>query len=143
MKKVYLAKSNRVNPENTMRVREILKAHKCEIKEFAGGTYSNKDVIESDILLVIPESVTGPTEAIIGRGLYGQIEDFAMTNGIKNAYIVFNLLSNDFQVCEVVRIEKLEKAGTKEQWINYGKVFFREQMKGIDTVIELKIDEML
>ena len=142
MKQVYLAKSNRANPENTMRARDILKNLQCEIKEFAGGQYSNKDVIESDILIVIPENILSGSEAIIGRGLYSQIEDFAATNHINNAYVLFNLLSNDFHVCEIVRIEKLN-TGAKEQWINYGKVFFKEDVKSIDKVIEPRISEML
>lgn len=86
--KIYLAKSNRANPNIVSEVREILKQMpNVEIVEYVGGKYSNQPLIESDYLIIVPETVSDINEAIptsinIGKGLNSQIVEFPLKPNI-------------------------------------------------------------
>lgn len=84
--KVYLSKSNACDFRTYKKVRELLETLDCEILEFSGGTYSNKDVLRSDMMVVIPPDYLSRTrhgdaqKVKIGRGQYDQIHDFLVKN---------------------------------------------------------------
>ena len=79
--KVYLAKSNRANPDHVMAVRETLNRFDVEIVEFKGGAYTHKPLLACDMLIVVPEFDEDNDEenqewVNIGKGLHEQIEAF-------------------------------------------------------------------
>lgn len=79
--KVYLAKSNKANPDLVMEVRKILSKYDVDIIEYKGGTYTNKPLLECDYLFIVPDSNNveyddGFINTRIGKGLYNQIFDF-------------------------------------------------------------------
>ncbi len=83
MKKVYLAKSNRANPNLVSRVRQTLSNFDVEIVEYTGGTFSHDELLGCDELIVIPDVSTGETDMYdefhqidIGKGLYEQMDSF-------------------------------------------------------------------
>lgn len=85
MKKVYLAKSNRSNPNLVMKVRELLFQYDIEIVEFTGGEYSSKPLLSCDYLIIVPELpvdnlVIDVDNVIIGKGLFTQIREFYAFN---------------------------------------------------------------
>lgn len=95
MKRVYIAKSNRANPNLVSAVRQTLSKFDVEIVEFTGGTYSH-DLLEScEELYVIPDlsevyedDFVGFWSVPIGKGLYEQIEHFSGYNGGTEVFIV-------------------------------------------------------
>ncbi|HEY4065153.1 MAG TPA: hypothetical protein VGM30_24785 [Puia sp.] len=86
MTKVYLAKSNRADPDEVAKVRKYLQTLDCEVKEFQGGKYTNNDLLTSDILLMVGEEVPELDELLVGKGLYTQLTDFAQKNWDFNEY---------------------------------------------------------
>lgn len=95
MKRVYIAKSNRANPNLVSAVRQTLSKFDVEIVEFTGGAYSH-DLLEScEELYVIPDlseayedDFVGFWSVSIGKGLYEQIEHFSGYNGGSEVFIV-------------------------------------------------------
>lgn len=86
MKKIYLAKSNRANPNLVSKVRETLSKFNVEIIEYTGGQYSHNSLLQCDELIVIPD-ISEAFENMstyshqwlcpIGKGLYEQISMFS------------------------------------------------------------------
>lgn len=81
--KIYLAKSNRANPDHVMLVRDILSKFDVEIVEFSGGPYSHKPLLQCDMLVVLPELsddnrgiVENEEWVNLGKGLFEQIRAF-------------------------------------------------------------------
>ncbi len=75
--KVYLAKSNRSNPDDVSRVRTILSKFDVDIVEFTGGQYTNEQLLECDYLFVVPElDNLSQDRAVLGKGLHNQVSDF-------------------------------------------------------------------
>lgn len=139
MKQVYFAKSNRANPEKMASVRQTLKGLDCIIKEFEGGQYSNKDLIESDILVMLPETMLDSTTASVGKGLASQLEDFRMTNGVDHIFIVHSVSPGNLMVSKFVRLEITDQ----RSWTNTGKVHFREEPNNIEKFLDRKISQVL
>ena len=94
MKRVYLAKSNRANPNLVSRVRQTLSLFDVQIVEFTGGAYTHDLLLSCDELYVIPDL----TEAYhddydcswsvsIGKGLYEQIKAFSEKHNHNNIFI--------------------------------------------------------
>jgi hypothetical protein len=81
--KVYLAKSNRANPDVVSSVRQTLSKYDVEVVEFKGGTYSHKQLLECDIMVIVPTTDTIWREEgiILGKGLYEQLEAFDDASG--------------------------------------------------------------
>lgn len=81
-KKVYLAKSNRANPDLVSRVRQMLSKFDVEIVEHTGGGYTHNLLLSCDELIVIPDlSDFKKTDeelwvTTIGKGLFEQIIQF-------------------------------------------------------------------
>lgn len=101
MKRVYLAKSNRANPNLVSAVRQTLSKFNVQIVEFTGGTYSH-DLLETcDELYVIPDlndsfddEYCGYWSVPIGKGLYEQIEWFKGYSGGGEVFIVTSFGEN-------------------------------------------------
>jgi hypothetical protein len=79
--KVYLAKSNRANPNLVTKVRQTLSSFQIEIVEYTGGLFSHAPMMECDKLVVVPD--LSNDEVIIGKGLYKQIDRFSRCKGIE------------------------------------------------------------
>lgn len=77
--KIYLAKSARSNPDHVSKVRAIISEYDVEIVEFTGGAYYHDDLLECDMLVVIPDLSSydwlSQTQ-VLGKGLHSQIEVF-------------------------------------------------------------------
>ena len=89
--RVYIAKSNKANPEYLLKIRDFLSKFKSvQILEYQGGGYDNTDLISSDILIVIPDLSEGIKDkrVVLGKGLYMQIDDFINHQSIDGLFIV-------------------------------------------------------
>ena len=53
--KVYLAKSNKANPNVVSMVRQLLSNYDVSVVEYTGGSYTDKPMLDCDFLVVIPE----------------------------------------------------------------------------------------
>lgn len=93
--KVYLAKSNECSQRKVAFVREYLKKQGLQVKEYnsdnSGKTYSHKDVVESDYLVVLPAEANAYCTSI-GRGLRSQIEAFRDCHSDKNILIIAEIV---------------------------------------------------
>jgi hypothetical protein len=96
MKRVYIAKSNRANPNLVSAVRQTLSKFDVEIVEFTGGTYSHDLLLVCDELYVIPDLSDAYEDddddcswsVSIGKGLYEQIKTFSKKDAHDNIFIV-------------------------------------------------------
>lgn len=88
--KVYLAKSNKANPDLVSKVRQNLSQFEVEIVEFTGGTYTHKPLLGCDLLIVVPDLTN--SDIFIGKGLYEQIDTFGNAN--EHILIVTNFNEN-------------------------------------------------
>jgi hypothetical protein len=75
---VYLAKSNRADPDRVSRVRKFLrKIDNVTVAEYIGGIYSRQMVKTADVLVVVTgDEFKAGEEVTLGRGLVDQIKDF-------------------------------------------------------------------
>lgn len=95
MRRVYLAKSNKANPNLVSAVRQTLTKFDVQIVEFTGGSYSNDLLLSCDELYVIPDLSEAENDEYgkswsvsIGKGLYQQIQSFIEPKGGDNIFIV-------------------------------------------------------
>jgi hypothetical protein len=72
--KIYLAKSNRANPNLVSYVRQTLSKFGLEIVEYTGGLYSHDELKTCDFLVVVPDLSTDTIT--LGKGLYEQIQSY-------------------------------------------------------------------
>ena len=84
--KVYLAKSNRANPDVVSRVRQALSKFPIQIVEFTGGQFSHAPMMECEQLVVVPD--LDGEEIVIGKGLYEQISKFGNNNGYEYVFVI-------------------------------------------------------
>lgn len=111
--KVYLAKSNKANPDVVSRVRQDLSKFDVEIVEFSGGTYTHKPLLECNLLIVVPDLTN---DNIIGKGLYEQINLFSEKNNFEDVLVVTNFSKNQIFVD---LIEDLYVDDSND-YVNYG-----------------------
>lgn len=129
--KVYLAKSNRANPDVVARVRQTLSNYNLEIVEFKGGNYSHKDMLKCDSLVVIPESMNSD-EVSIGKGLYEQITTFARE---KSSYFedIIVITSEDSGTRVIESLEIYDH----DNYVNHAFVSFEEDTyENLDIVLD-------
>jgi len=95
MKRVYLAKSNRANPNLVSVVRQTLSKFNVQIVEFTGGYYTHDLLLSCDELYVIPDineayqdNNTNFWSVSIGKGLYEQIQAFHNKTSNNDIFIV-------------------------------------------------------
>ena len=89
--RIYIAKSNKANPDYLLKVRDFLSKFKSvQILEYKGGSYDNTDLISADLLIVIPDLSEGIDDkrVVLGKGLYMQIDDFLLHQSIDGIFIV-------------------------------------------------------
>ena len=100
--KVYLAKSNRANPELVSRVRQTLSKYDVEIVEFKGGQFSHKPMLECERLVVVPD--LSDEEIVIGKGLYEQIIRFGRDKGYEYVFVIVeeNLTYKELEQIEII-----------------------------------------
>jgi hypothetical protein len=111
--KVYLAKSNKANPDVVSRVRQDLSKFDVEIVEFSGGTYTHKPLLECNLLIVVPDLTN---DNIIGKGLYEQINLFSEKNDFEDVLVVTDFSKNQIFVD---LIEDLYVDDSND-YVNYG-----------------------
>jgi len=134
MKKIYLAKSNQTNPDELLAVRAKLKEYNCEIVEYTGGRFSHTPMLESDILLVLPNLKKFNDTNIIGKGLFSQIETFD-DNTQKPMFVIFNIDTDD-DLIEIGTVEEMEVHDCLD-YIEYGSVYIDPCGPMTDTIEEL------
>jgi len=84
--KIYLAKSNRANPDHITMVRKTLSEFEVEVVEFKGGAYSHKPLLQCEMLVILPELDVSDDEDCyieelpLGKGLHEQYEAFKHKN---------------------------------------------------------------
>jgi hypothetical protein len=128
--KVYLAKSNRANPDLVARVRQTLSNYNLEIVEFKGGTYSDKPLLECDQLVVIPEELEEET-VNVGKGLYQQIDSFSRISDYNSDNITF--ISSER--CDTAMIESYRIINS-DDYINYGLVYLEEDNCSLTEIFD-------
>ena len=115
--KVYLAKSNRANPELVSRVRQTLSKYDIEIVEFKGGQFSHKPMLECEQLVVVPD-LSDEENIIIGKGLYEQIERFGNSRGFE---YVLTITSDNMFLKELDDIDIIDY----EDYVEYALLKFQ------------------
>ena len=114
--KVYLAKSNRSDPEHYIYTRAALLKQGMEVLEYKGGQYSDHDMLSCDLMIVVPEAPTNPV--VLGKGLYLQADSFLKRN--RPTYIV-TYVSGIYGEVRVVPMKK-ESLSIRDNndWTKYG-----------------------
>ena len=112
--KVYLAKSNKANPDLVSKVRQNLTQFEVEIVEFTGGTYTHKPLLSCDLLIVVPDLTN--SDIIVGKGLYEQINEFSNDKGIEDILIVTKFNN------EMIIVDMIDDAYVDDSrdYVNYG-----------------------
>ena len=131
MKKVYLAKSNRSNPDDVQKVRKILNDSNCETVEYTGGSYSHAPLLDFDVLVVIPDLTNFEDENLVGKGLYGQVEAFIETD--KPIYVVFN--TEDGWDPEIGEVADMEIADY-DDYFEFGNIYLEPLSERLSTVMD-------
>lgn len=86
-KKLYLSKAVEADPNVCQKVKQLLTQLDLDIVEFRGGTYSNRELLECDYLLIIPplqakgDNIDEDGDECdylykIAKGQYSQITEF-------------------------------------------------------------------
>jgi hypothetical protein len=101
MKKVYLAKSNKANPNIVSAVRQTLAKFEIEIVEFTGGQYSHDLLLCCETLIVIPDLSNVTLRYDEGHGIYNkndniyEIWSVPIGKGLYEQIRAFNNQSNN------------------------------------------------
>jgi hypothetical protein len=117
--KVYLAKSNRANPDVVSSVRQTLSKYDVEVVEFKGGAYSHKQLLDCDMMVIVPATDTIWREEgiILGKGLYEQLEAFEQHSDIGNVMVVCD---------ELLTVGEIDSYWVENErdYIDYGLIEF-------------------
>lgn len=113
--KVYLAKSNRANPDVVSRVRQALSKFPIQIVEYTGGQFSHAPMMECEQLVVVPD-LEGD-EIVIGKGLFEQINKFSRG---KLLDLVFVVTDEDLTVKDIDDIDIV----TDDDYVSYAVIQF-------------------
>jgi len=116
--KVYLAKSNRANPNLVARVRQVLSKFQIEIVEYNGGQFSHKPMMECEQLVVVPD--LSSDEVVIGKGLYEQIERFGRDKGMEYVLVVAHEDHEDLPIREIDDVEIIDY----DDYVSYAVINF-------------------
>lgn len=128
--KVYLAKSNRANPNLVARVRQTLSNYNLEIVEFKGGTYSHKPLLECEQLVVVPEEL-GVDSVNVGKGLMEQIQAFSRKSLHNSDNVIFISSEN----CDTAMIESYHVVNY-DDYVNYGLIDLSEDYCSLTDILE-------
>lgn len=137
--KVYISKSNNGNPDLLAKVRHELKKIKgIEIIEFKGGKYTNKPLINSDFVVVIPPD----EDEFVGKGQYFQIHDCFNHKDSKVEDVVLVVSSGEDKLIKIKNITGIE-INDEEDWTwSYGRVNANGAEYSLPTVIHLELDKL-
>lgn len=127
--KVYLAKSNKANPDLVSKTRQILSKFNIEIVEFTGGTYSHDKMLECDMLVVVPYINSNGT-VVIGKGLFDQMEAFEETIG--NEYVCVISNPDNFFIQEVEEVDVINHT----DYVNYAYVHFFDHGDDLEDIFQ-------
>lgn len=140
--KVYLAKSNRSNPDDVSRVRTLLSKFDVEIVEFKGGAYSHKPLLECEYLIVVPDLSERNDEYVedddyvpLGKGLHEQIEAFNDVNNECDTLIVtwtdkYDILVSgflEFDVCNT------------DDYVNYSYCYLNNEGGPLSSILASRL----
>lgn len=120
--KIYLAKSNRANPDDVSRIRSVIQKYPkdVELVEFKGGSYSHKDLKECDLLVIVPDLTDywsdKEEEISIGKGLHEQIEAFQRVNPNNSDILIVTTVTENWN--SVQPFYDIDVADT-DDYINY------------------------
>jgi len=142
--KIYLAKSNRANPEHLMMVRKTLGNFDVEVVEFKGGAYSHKSLLKCDMLVILPELEEDEDtdsyidELPLGKGLHEQYFAFKEKNR-NDCDILIVHECNDSWGVGVGPIDEIEPCDT-DDYVNYSLAFITPDKCGpLADILENRI----
>lgn len=125
MTKIYLAKSNRANPDYVMAVRNLLSRFDVEVVEFKGGSYSHKPMLDCDLLVVVPELQENDEDlqyVNLGKGLFEQIETWQKHNKNKSDLLIVNQI-NDYDEIGIGKFDEFDICDP-DDYVNYSAILF-------------------
>ena len=125
--KVYLAKSNRANPNLVSKVRQTLSNFNIQIVEYTGGSYNHNQLMECEQLVVVPD--LSNEEFFVGKGLYEQIQKFGSKKGLEYVMVI-NEDSDGLFVGEISDMWVVDS----DDYIQYGELIFGD---GVETLFDI------
>ena len=144
--KIYLAKSNRANPDHVQLVRKTLLDFDVEIVEYKGGGYSHKPMLACEMLIVLPEldeSIEHDEYVPLGKGLHEQIVAFQSKSMITNECDI--LLVNDCNdsygpyICGLDEIDVADE----DDYVNYSLAYLDFDSNGsLKSLLKNRIGDM-
>lgn len=135
--KIYLAKSNRSNPDDVSRVRQVLFKYKddFEVVEYNGGGYTHKDLLKCDILLIVPDLSSfkeGDNYVELGKGLHEQISAFE--NHVTNNSDILFVTKTNKNYIDVAQFEELDLADC-DDYINYSTAIISKETDSLESIL--------
>lgn len=120
--KVYLAKSNKSNPNVVSRVRQTLSEYDVEIVEYTGGAFSHKAMLDCDFLVVVPVLCESWSEdgVTVGKGLYEQLIVWEENKSSDDVSII---LDEDLLVGQINDMNIMDST----DYIEYGVIEFNHR----------------
>lgn len=92
---IYLAKSNRTNPDITAVIRNELISLGFVVSEFSGGNYTHEQMLKCSILIIIPHELKfgkGLNNLpFVGKGQYNQIQEYNIKRNGNDIFIVSHI----------------------------------------------------
>lgn len=128
--KIYLAKSNKANYDLVALTRKHLTALGHEIVEYNGGTYTTTDLEESEACVAILDQYS-PTEPIIGRGLFEQM-NICLFKTAKTCVVVNADQINEFTVHRVLDTKLIDS----KNWVAYGRAVLEPKSVPFSMIID-------
>jgi hypothetical protein len=139
---IYLAKSNRANPDIVMAVRNILSRFDVTIVEFKGGAYSHKPLLECEMLVVVPDLSDDESNeewVNVGKGLFNQVQAFILENK-KCDLLVVNYYHEGTKELGLGEFDDFDIAD-EDDFVNYGSLCFKDNDLGtLSQVLENRLD---
>jgi len=139
MTNIYLAKSNRCNPDYLIKVRAILNEYSNNINifEYNGGPYTHNDLEKCDILLIIPD-LSGydlDDNCIgLGKGLHEQIVYFnqGKTYDYVDTLVVIDVTDKYAIVTSIECLELLDDC----DYLNYSAAILEDVNGSLSDLLE-------
>lgn len=128
--KVYLAKSNRADPNLVGLVRQTLSNYDIEIVEYSGGEYSHKPLLKCDWLVIVPDLNTSVYDEgiIVGKGLYEQIIQFEKHVDLSCVSVVLDKNLTVSEICDYF-------IDNSDNYVEYGVIGVMEETEVLTDVL--------
>lgn len=110
------------NPDNLIVVRKLLSQFDVEVVEFKGGNYSHDEMLNCDMLLVLPDLTTYDLfddVVVIGKGLGSQLEEWYEHNS-DNCFIIND--TSELNDCSLQELDYLDELGESD-YRNYARAY--------------------